>query len=797
MASKRLASITPEANTVTRLTQSDVTAVASIIVSNKFTTPAEVTIYVRPVEDIGTESRFSYVAANLPITAGQVFETFRFAIAVGDIVEVIATTDSINFTITAVYDNQGGAQVRYVGTQPPFPSVGDIWVSSDDSSVSLWTGSEWNAIALNAPAGPQGPTGPAGNAGPQGTVSAPFSLQGTVASTSSLPASGSLGSIDEETGATTFPDAYYVADEGVIYSWTLTGWKNVGPIIGPTGPRTTSVFIVGAVSSVINLPESGEGLVPVGEDGNATFYVTSEDVLYSWNGSGWVNIGRVQGPQGPTGPQGEQGIQGTQGFNFTVLGTVNNVIDLNSLTPASNDAYFVLGVGDDEAELEDLRSGIFIWAGTSWELLNNFAGPAGPAGDAGTPGEPGLSAYQVAVQEGFSEGEEEWLLSLVGPNGPAAVSFTVLGRVALISNLPVSGNTLEDTYYVDETSSLHTWTGLEWVDVGPISGPAGADGAVGADGADGPTGPAGPTGPVGISWQGEWNAAAQYAENDGVSYLGSSYIATALLPVVGTVPAGSLDWDVIAEAGAGGSTVAVAATVDTTTFVGLYEDATGTIGGKTNSGITYDATSQTLTVTAVETGSLQAPANLTGTYSIVSPTTITLNATDEILNSAPIRLVNKTSSQLSTLVSSVGSVVWNSTDSVVSVYNGSTWVPQAGAAGVDGTDGASGTDGLTVTDNFQVTANGTSAYIIDGASNPTLTLVRGRTYFFTVNASGHPFYIKTAAVTGTGSAYNTGVTGNGTQVGGIQFTVDASAPSTLYYICQFHSAMVGTINVIG
>ena len=97
-----------------------------------------------------------------------------------------------------------------------------------------------------------------------------------------------------------------------------------------------------------------------------------------------------------------------------------------------------------------------------------------------------------------------------------------------------------------------------------------------------------------------------------------------------------------------------------------------------------------------------------------------------------------------------------------------------------------------------LTNSGSGAYVIDGANNPTLTLVRGQTYFFTVNATGHPFWIQT--VSGgysAGNVYNTGVTNNGTASGGITFTVAAGAPSTLYYYCQFHSSMGGTISIIG
>ena len=97
---------------------------------------------------------------------------------------------------------------------------------------------------------------------------------------------------------------------------------------------------------------------------------------------------------------------------------------------------------------------------------------------------------------------------------------------------------------------------------------------------------------------------------------------------------------------------------------------------------------------------------------------------------------------------------------------------------------------------FAVTNAGSGAYVIDGSSNPSLTLQRGVSYRFQVSASGHPFWIKTVAVTGTGSAYSTGVTNNGIDSGTIVFNVPLNAPDTLYYICQYHVGMVGTLNVV-
>lgn len=97
--------------------------------------------------------------------------------------------------------------------------------------------------------------------------------------------------------------------------------------------------------------------------------------------------------------------------------------------------------------------------------------------------------------------------------------------------------------------------------------------------------------------------------------------------------------------------------------------------------------------------------------------------------------------------------------------------------------------------DFNVSNSGAAAYLINGESNPTLTLERGQTYEFDINAPGHPFWIKIDPTTGTGDVFNDGVTGNGETSGTLTFAVPESAPDTLYYICQFHGAMVGTIEI--
>jgi hypothetical protein len=97
------------------------------------------------------------------------------------------------------------------------------------------------------------------------------------------------------------------------------------------------------------------------------------------------------------------------------------------------------------------------------------------------------------------------------------------------------------------------------------------------------------------------------------------------------------------------------------------------------------------------------------------------------------------------------------------------------------------------TTTFTVTAAG-GIYVVNGTNNPVLTMYRGQTYTFNINASGHPFYIQTSAGSySSTNVYSNGVTGNGTNT--LTFVVPNNAPSTLYYVCEIHSNMGNQINI--
>ena len=111
---------------------------------------------------------------------------------------------------------------------------------------------------------------------------------------------------------------------------------------------------------------------------------------------------------------------------------------------------------------------------------------------------------------------------------------------------------------------------------------------------------------------------------------------------------------------------------------------------------------------------------------------------------------------------------------------------------------------LPKTFNISVGNNGSSDYTITGpdrntthsnANDPTININQGDIINFTVQAVGHPFWIKVAATTGTGDLVTTGVSGAGTDYGSVSWDTTAIATGTYYYQCQHHSGMGGSIVV--
>ena len=72
--------------------------------------------------------------------------------------------------------------------------------------------------------------------------------------------------------------------------------------------------------------------------------------------------------------------------------------------------------------------------------------------------------------------------------------------------------------------------------------------------------------------------------------------------------------------------------------------------------------------------------------------------------------------------------------------------------------------------------------------NPTLTLYKGQTYRFEVDTVDMPFSIRTSVdVTNDNNLYTKGITGQKTEDGVLEFTVDLESPGVLYYCLLYTS----------
>ena len=113
---------------------------------------------------------------------------------------------------------------------------------------------------------------------------------------------------------------------------------------------------------------------------------------------------------------------------------------------------------------------------------------------------------------------------------------------------------------------------------------------------------------------------------------------------------------------------------------------------------------------------------------------------------------------------------------------------------------------------IDVTNDGSSAYLFNShysGNNPTIYVRAGATYAFNLDVSGHPFHLQTVSgAYSSGNAYTTGLTHIATdgtittgasallkESGTLNYEIPSGTSTTIYYACQYHSGMAGSIVV--
>jgi hypothetical protein len=293
--------------------------------------------------------------------------------------------------------------------------------------------------------GPQGPQGPAGAQGPQGVqgvqgTTGPQGAQGPIGLTGAQGPQGIAGA----NGAT--------GPQGPI---GLTGSQGPAGTNGTNGTNGTDGQQGQQGIQGVEGPVGPQG--PIGLTGPAG--PNGANGLNGTNGTdGQQGIQGVEGPIGLTGPAGPQGVAGANGIDGA---TGPQGIAGTNGTNGIDGATGPQGIQGEQGPIGP--QGI---AGTNGvEGVDGAQGPQGPqgpigltgpqgaAGTQGIAGANGLSAYEIAVLNGYTGTQQQWLsTAIVGPQGPQ----------------------------------------------GP-QGIAGTNGSNGVDGANGPQGPQGIQGPQGVA----------------------------------------------------------------------------------------------------------------------------------------------------------------------------------------------------------------------------------------------------------------------------------------------------------
>ena len=95
-------------------------------------------------------------------------------------------------------------------------------------------------------------------------------------------------------------------------------------------------------------------------------------------------------------------------------------------------------------------------------------------------------------------------------------------------------------------------------------------------------------------------------------------------------------------------------------------------------------------------------------------------------------------------------------------------------------------------DNYQLSGSDRNGSV--SGDDPSISAISGDTFYFNVDANGHPFYLIKESNGGFGSNnLIDGVTNNGASNGTISWT--PSEAGTYYYICEYHPSMLGTITI--
>lgn len=237
-----------------------------------------------------------------------------------------------------------------------------------------------------------------------------------------------------------------VTDPGEEGLYVPPGEKGDKGDKGDQGDPGIGIYIQGVLPDPSQLP-------PASTMQEGDTYVIGTH-YWTVTGGQWVDLGDFAGPQGQ------------DGIGLIIKGSFT-------------DTSFLPTEGNTEGDTYIIQDQMWVWTGdaSGWQPVGQV-GPQGPKGDTGEQGPQGIQGPK-------------------GDPGNDATALSIKGEVNSSSELPATGNTTGDAYFVG--NDIYAWLNNGWVNKGPIAGPQGPQGPTGPQGIQGPAGPKGDTGATGLT----------------------------------------------------------------------------------------------------------------------------------------------------------------------------------------------------------------------------------------------------------------------------------------------------------
>lgn len=245
-------------------------------------------------------------------------------------------------------------------------------------------------VSVRGPQGPQGVQGAQGQMGPQGAtgIQGPQGIQGPKGDKGDTGETGSQGAQGPQ------------GLQGIQGIQGPAGPKGDTGAQGPVGPQGAQgpqgvKGDDGADGRSFQIqdvyPTLGELKTAYPSGNEYAYQVSADKNIYIWSEqeSDWVSLGQLQGPQGPQGPAGAQGPTGPQGEQG----------------PAGPQGEQGIQGPQGEQGIQGPKGDTGAAGATGPQGIQGEQGPAGPQGPQGVQGVAGAdgkSAYQAAVESGYS-----------------------------------------------------------------------------------------------------------------------------------------------------------------------------------------------------------------------------------------------------------------------------------------------------------------------------------------------------------------------------------------------------------